>query len=186
MLNLISSDLRRISLILKWATKVDDIPEMFQIMAEFLKKEPDKNFSYYDELPLNMNDEAFSTFEKMMAKFPEVVSAGKAQTKREQTPVNFLITLGQMLVRVAWTFAPYIDAYVPKLIEKYKNIVPLIENLHKIWGSFNEMNATALAGKYQNKSIPDTKRSLIQRMESSASLIRKKILPAIKAVEQES
>jgi len=187
MLNLlISSNLRRISMVLKWATKVDDIPEMFKIMAEFLKKEPDENFSYFDEIPLNMNDKAFKTFEEMMAKFPEIINAGRAQTKREQTPVNFLITLGQMLVRVAWTFSLYSDAYVPKLKEKYKAIVPLIENLHQIWGSFKEMNATALAGNYYNKSTADTKKSLIQRLEDSATLVREKILPAIKGVEQES
>jgi tRNA nucleotidyltransferase/poly(A) polymerase len=167
-------------MVLKWATKMEQIPEMFRAMAGFLKKEPDENFSFFHNIPLSVNEKALASFEKAMSKFPEVVSSGKAQT----TPLNFVITTGQMLTNIAMILDLYANHPSPELREKYKNLKSPIDEFFKLWGSYKKMNVTLLAQEYKNKSVKETKNSLIEKLDKSTDIVENKILPGIKAVQQ--
>lgn len=178
----ISSKLKFIVAVLRIATNKEQIPEMFRILADFLKNEPDENFnhsSYEDlehivhtpskekiNLPLTLNESAMKTLETRLSKFPDIIQSGKIK----KTELNFIYMIGQLLTRIAFVFDTH---------SQVKGIVPHIDEFFKIWGSYDQMNASSLANKYRNKETTYAKHDLISKLEKSADLVDTKILPFI-------
>lgn len=183
MLRSISSKLFLIATTLKWATDIENVPEMFRALAEFLKSEPDENFSLFDEeVPLSVNEKALHSLQKATSKFPEVIEIGKAQSKRFNSSLNVIITIGQILSTVSIIFDFYANPIKENLKEKYKNVAPLVKQFDEIWGS--HMNATQLAEQYTKKDTKESKTDLAKKLNKSADLIEKRILPEIKVVQK--
>jgi hypothetical protein len=183
MLQKTSFSLFSIAMTLKWATSMEKIPEMLRAISGFLEKEPDENFSLFDNrIPLSVNEEAMHSFERALSKFPEVIRIGKAQTEnRKDSRLNVVITIGQILTHIVITFDLYANPITPALKEKYKGVKSPVDDLHKIWGSYEKMNATTLSVQYSHKGTKETKTSLIKKLNDSADLIEKRILPEIKS-----
>jgi hypothetical protein len=179
MRQIISFRLFLLAATLKWATDIENVPEMFRALATFLEKEPDENFSLFDKrIPLSVNEKSLSSLQKVTSKFPEVIEIGKAQSKRFDSPLNIVITIGQLLSTVSIIFDFYARPINPDLKEKYKNVEPLVKKFDEIWSS--HMNGHQLAEQYANKNAKESKTNLAKKLNESADLIEKRILPEIK------
>ena len=171
-MNGLTFSLRKVAkMLIRTATKPEDLPGIFNAVSDFLKNESDKSFGYYKiediSVPLSITDkDALSRFVSALKKYPNVIEQGKTQTSPE--PINILITLGQMFSAVILGLELY--------SEKHKEIKPVIQKFYRIWGSSN-LNATTLACQYSGKKISDTKKKLIKELDDTSKIFTEQILP---------
>jgi hypothetical protein len=166
------SSLRSVASVLVLATKIQEIPEMLESMTEFLRNEPEENFSNtsfeeVSDVPLTLNDKAIASFKKKTEKFPGLYATGKAG----QHEFNFLYVLGQLLTNAAMVFGSK-EAENPELTSPARKF-------YAIWGSHREMNARNIVHKFAGRKTGDTKRALILRMTASVNVMKKEVLPLL-------
>lgn len=160
----ISSYLKRMSYLLVFATKPQDIPDILKRFVKFLKEEPVENFEstpFEDivkgsakQLPLTLNDIALKDLKKIMAPYPGVLHAGILP---ETSSMNFLYILGQFLTIVTLV--------LEIKFEKEQGL----KDLFKIWGGREKMNARALVDEYSGKNTSAVKKDLTEKLNESLS-----------------
>lgn len=170
---LISTFLKQASIFLNaFSTKVEEIPEILQLLADFLKKEPLKNFTYHFgdlKVPFTLipgpgsSEEHFKTFTE---KFPSIYKSGLFPEK-EKAPINLIYVIGQVLTNIA-----IVLEYLNMGTES-KELKSQINSVYEIWGSMRHMNARKLVDKYKNESAEHVKTDLISNLEASAKIIKK-------------
>jgi hypothetical protein len=151
--------------------KIEEIPEILQLLADFLKKEPIENFttSIFGELhvPLSLNPEAEEHFKVATEKFKFIHTGGQYKW---MNLFNFIYATGQVLTNIVERLESLTIKYNPQLEMHLKS-------LYHLWGSMDQMNAQSLVNKYKNKSNKDAMMLLISKLEASAEIIKKEVLP---------
>lgn len=173
---LISALLRRAEVFLTaFSTKIEDIPEILLLLADFLKKEPNESFLGTSigkdlEVPLTLTPEAEKRFKEKTEKYPFIYNSGNV--KKWFTSFNMLYTIGEVLTQIAMP--------LEALNMKSPELEYPINALYHIWGSMGHMNAKSLVDRFKNKSAGDAKKVLISKLEASAETIKKEIVPLLK------
>ena len=147
------SSLRSVASVMVLATKIQEIPEMLEMMIEFLREEPEENFSNtsfeeVSDVPMTLNDKALASFKNKTEKFPGLYATGKAG----QPEFNFLYVLGQLLTNAVMVFNAH-ETDKPELNGPARKF-------YAIWGSHKKMNARSLIDTFSGRKTGDTKRSL--------------------------
>lgn len=161
-------------LLTAFATKIEDIPEILQLLVDFLKKEPEENYStssFEDlEVPLTLSSEAVTRFKSLTNKFPSMYISGLFPDK-EKAPFNLVYIIGQVLTNIAMVLE-YLNMHNTEEASH-------INALYHIWGSMENMNARSLVNKYKNKSTGDAKKALISKLEASIRIVKEEIIPLL-------
>jgi hypothetical protein len=169
MLELLSSHLRRVAFLYVLATKPEDIPDIMKRFVKFLKEESDEDFEstpFEDvpekgkvNIPLTLNDKAFSRLKEEMSPYPGVIKQGILPGSRDI--ISFLNVLGQFLTNISI------------LLESPSNPEnePWVESLYKIWGTRSDMSARGLAHKYTGQKTHEVKSNLISKLNDSIKIL---------------
>jgi hypothetical protein len=158
-----------------FSTKIEDIPEILLLLADFLKKEPNESFLGTSigkdlEVPLTLTPEAEKRFKEKTEKYPFIYNSGNV--KKWFTSFNMLYTIGEVLTQISMP--------IEALNMKKPELGYHIEALYHIWDSMENMSARGLVEKFKNHSTGDTKRVLISKLKASAETIKSEILPLLK------
>jgi hypothetical protein len=145
------------------ATKPEEISKIFTCFFDFLKNEPDKNFSTTSfentvkgpkliNIPLTLNEEAQEKLKSTMAPYKMVLQHGILPGS---SVINYINVLGQFLSNIVLS------------LELRPQSQEIAEKLFKIWGSRDSMSARGLTNKLKNQSTSEAKSSLIKALNVS-------------------
>lgn len=171
-------------LILSSQLKFENISEIFNILAEFLKKEPLSSFHSEKEnkfkgmkeglLPLVLTDEAEKRLKSALSKYPSVYQSGSAHKF-----LSMAYLIGQFLVVVVshYDFLKLVKQQELRQ-EELKEIDKVFNKLYDIWRSRNKMNAAGVSSLIQGKTPEAAQDELIRRLSVSAKITESIAEPA--------
>jgi hypothetical protein len=172
---IISTILRRAEILLTaYSTKIEDIPKILQLLADFLKKEPTENYltTHIEdaEEPLTLTPEAKERFKIFTEDYPLIYKSG--EPKVLHSSFNLLYVIGEVLTQITMP--------LEALSMKNHELEYPINALYHIWGSIGDMSSWSIVNKFKNRSAGDAKKMLVSKLEASAETLKKEILTLLK------
>jgi hypothetical protein len=176
-MQLITNILRRIGaslLILSYTG--NEISKILHILSDFAKNASPDYFQdtkkhhkkkAFKEIPLFFTDKGETALKEKLSEFPRVLGVGRADY--QNSPLNFLYLVGQFLSVVA-TKLDYLEVSHKEIYDKQKED---IENLFKIWGTRENMNALKLFNKFQAVDNETALKELEKQLSASAQIMDK-------------
>lgn len=162
---------------LAYVIEINNVNKVFELLLNFLEKEPTDNFTTTTEGRMEESQEAEKSVELPLTfKSEESVMSFKEKTREQpniaeiglrKKPANMIYIIGQSLVSIANCFITFLTKNSDR-----KDIKNEMEKIYEIWGGFNKMNGIALADNYGNKTNQEAQTDLIKKLKESEILTK--------------